>query len=606
MLKSSATLGRRVLHARRLPSQLCNAVECRFLASSSKTGKKGAMKRQMEKSTAEGEPSQVTAERDTTSAQFMSEKQVKESSSGYSSAFSNLAPEPPMSPAMIDFSQGLQDDGWRSNKSLDRLDQPDQLSFEKEAMFDPAIHLPYAPQDWKGYEAAAPLSEFLFQRIGVSGQITTAEYMRHCLTNPMHGYYTRPPTTLEKELDDDDWSDIEHDVAEPSTDDSTKDASTIFGSKGDFITAPEISHVFGHCICVWLVTQWQSLQKPSKIQLVELGPGRGTLISDIVQLATSSKLSDFGEAIDSIHLVEASLELRRQQKEALESGLGELVDFDFVNPPSDRDDGEKKDTKADEDSSTKKFSIRVEWHADFSSFSFKRERDIPVMMVLQEFIDALPVHVFQMTEEGWRERLIDVVSAADPKTESDQLQPRLRQVLAPNITPAVELFLESSNYYNQPVGTVVEVCPEGIMLVQDIAKVLDEGDGAALIFDYGQEGTGDTLRAFSNHKQVPLTSSPGQVDITADVDFFALKQSIKDGETQGFGPVTQGEFLMRMGAGDMVIKKIEEPSTTEEEAVAFSEALKYLVMPEHMGERFKVLAVGKKKEGIFAPPGMER
>ncbi|CAJ1955269.1 unnamed protein product [Cylindrotheca closterium] len=606
MLQSSATLGRRLFPTRRLPNQLCNSVECRFLVSSSKTGKKGAMKRQMEKTSADGEPSQAASERDATSAQFTSEKQVMESSTGYSSAFSNLKAESPKSHSMIDFSHGLEDDGWRSNKILDRLDQPDQLSFEKEAMFDPAIHLPYAPQDWKGYEAATPLSEFLFQRIGVSGQITTAEYMRHCLTNPMHGYYTRPATTLEKELDDDDWSDSEDDVAEQSTDDSTKDASTIFGSKGDFVTAPEISHVFGHCICVWLVTQWQSLQKPSKVQLVELGPGRGTLISDIVQLATSSKLSDFGEAIDSIHLVEASLELRRQQKEALENALGELVDFDFVNPPSIKgEEDETKEAKTDKNSPTKKFSIRVEWHADFSSFSFKRDRDLPVMMVLQEFIDALPVHVFQMTEEGWRERLIDVVSGADPKPEADKLQPRLRQVLAPNVTPAVELFLESANYHNQPVGTVVEVCPEGIMLVQDIAKVLNESDGAALIFDYGQEGTGDTLRAFSNHKQVQLTSSPGQVDITADVDFFALKQSIKDGETQGFGPVTQGEFLMRMGAGDMVIKKIEEPSTTEEEAVAFSEALKYLVMPENMGERFKVLAVGKKKEGIFAPPGME-
>lgn len=601
MLKSSRTLGRRLLRAGRLPTQL----ECRFLASSSKTGKKGAMKRQIKKST-EGEPSRATAESDSSSSHFMNDKQIKESSSGYSTTFTNLTPEPSKSPAMIDFSRGLQDDGWRSNKSLDRLDQPDQLSFEKEAMFDPSIHLPYAPQDWKGYEAATPLSEFLFQRIGVSGQITTAEYMRHCLTNPMHGYYTRPPTALEKILDDDDWSDSESEIGGPSNYVSTKDASTIFGSKGDFITAPEVSHVFGHCICVWLVTQWQSLQKPSKIQLVELGPGRGTLITDIVQLAISSKLSDFGEAIESIHLVEASLELRRQQKEALESALGELVDFDFVNPPSDKEDGDTEGAKTDGNTSTKKFSIRVEWHADFSSFSFKRDRDMPVLMVLQEFIDALPVHVFQMTEEGWRERLIDVVSANDPKTESGKLQPRLRQVLAPNVTPAVELFLESANYHNQPVGTVVEVCPEGIMLVQDIAKVLDENDGAGLIFDYGQEGTGDTLRAFSNHKQVRLTSSPGQVDITADVDFFALKQSIKDGETQAFGPVTQGEFLMRMGAGDMVIKKIEEPSTTEEEAVAFSDALKYLVMPEHMGERFKVLAIGKKKEGIFAPPGMEK
>jgi NADH dehydrogenase [ubiquinone] 1 alpha subcomplex assembly factor 7 len=264
-----------------------------------------------------------------------------------------------------------------------------------------------------------------------------------------------------------------------------------------------------------------------------------------------------------------------------------------------------QESEEEKKSDSKKFSIKVEWHDLFSAFKLKRDKDLPVMMVLQEFVDALPVHVFQMTEEGWRERLIDVASAEDKKPESGELMPRLRQVLAPNSTPAVELFLDSESYHNLPMGTVVEICPEGIILVQDIAKVLDESQGVGLIVDYGQEGTGDTVRAFSNHKQVPLTSNPGQVDVTADVDFFALKNCIKKGDIQGFGPVTQGEFLMRMGAGDMVIHAIEEDSTTAEQAVALSEALKYLVMPEYMGERYKVMAIGKKREGIFAPPGME-
>lgn len=541
----------------------------------------------------------------------------------------------------LDFTTDLSNYKWEYDKGLllqQHLQEQQEgvdpsLSFEKEAMFDPSIHLPYAPQDWKGYESATPLSDFLFQRIGVSSQITTAEYMRHCLTNPSYGYYTNPPTELEKTLssnDDDDWDDDgssdgnnTRTVTDGGLSSPSKNNSTIIGPKGDFVTAPEVSHVFGHCICVWLVTQWQSLNKPSGVQLVELGPGRGTLMTDILQLATSSKLSDFGQAIHSVHLIEASHELRRQQQSSLINGLGHLIDFEFVNnhkslssSSSESSPGEEvKSTKdnntssndSGKNSSKAKFSIRVEWHDDFTSFNHKREnKDMPVMMVLQEFIDALPVHVFQMTEEGWRERLIDVASAEDNKPElvsGGDLVPRLRQVLAPNVTPAVELFLDSESYHNLPPGTVVEVCPEAILLAQDMAKVLEDSQGVALIIDYGQDGTGDTLRAFSNHKQVPLTSYPGQVDVTADVDFFALKNCLKGGgEIQAFGPVTQGEFLMRMGAGDMVIHKIEEESTTEEQALALSEALKFLVMPEHMGERYKVLAFGRKREGIFAPP----
>lgn len=379
---------------------------------------------------------------------------------------------------------------------------------------------------------------------------------------------------------------------------------------------------------------------------------------DILQLATSSKLEDFGQAITVVHLIEASRFLRNEQEMALRNALGHVIDFEFVhvesslasiptsNTSSSLDKNSTSPSKAQQatqsapsatDTGTKKFQIRVEWHDNFASFQNTRNRDVPVFMILQEFLDALPVHCFQKTNEGWRERLIDVASVEDttqspPPTSSpsssatisqgpQSLRPRLRQVLAPDVTPAVELFLDPNPHFRDaPEGTVVEICPEALMLMDDMAKVLEESHGVALIIDYGQDGTTDTIRAFSNHQQVPLTSYPGQVDVTADVDFFALRSAIAKRATtnppthppipshcniHAFGPVTQGEFLMRMGVADMVINSIEQDDTTPEQAQKLTEALKFLVLPEHMGEKFKVLSLAPKRDGIFAPAGME-
>ena len=563
---------------------------------------------------------------------------------------------------------------------LNQLEDADGFVVDRDSMFDPTIHLPHAPKDWKGYEAATPLSDFLMQRIGVSGQpISTAEYMRHALTHPLHGYYTNSSNQHRAEHDgslddddDDDWDGSEYDIDETetettnttstgtstSTGTATTDAagrSTIFGRGGDFVTAPELSSVFGHSLCVWFMTVWQQepLGKPRDIQFVELGPGRGTLMADLLELAHSSKLMDFGQSIRTVHLVEASWKLRREQQETITKAVGHLVKLEFMdddiqdgkkNTTSDQKEADKKDEEDDNnDKSSSSFvnSIRIEWHDDFSSFQSKRDKSVPTMVIMQEFIDALPVHQFQKTDDGWRERMIDVVSADEtnevgesiPTTPSSpsasenerQLIPRLRQVLAPNVTPAVELLLSSSydQYDHFPEGTVVEICPDALFLIQDVAKVLEESQGAALIIDYGEEGTTDTLRAFSRHQQVPLTSRPGKVDVTADVDFFALKNclsvdalkrnkdSTNDSRTlpsssiHAFGPVKQGEFLMKMGAGELTMNVIEKDETTEEQAQAFADALKYLVLPEHMGEKFKVLALSRKRDELFGPAGIE-
>ena len=567
-----------------------------------------------------------------------------------------------------------QADQNKNRDILNQLEDADGFVVDRDSMFDPTMHLPHAPQDWKGYEAATPLSEFLMQRIGVSGQpISTAEYMRHALTHPLYGYYTNSSNQnqalndggLGNDDDDDDWDGNEYDIDETETETTnsttgtaTTDAagrSTIFGRGGDFVTAPELSSVFGHSLCVWFMTVWQQepLGKPKDIQFVELGPGRGTLMADLLELAHSSKLMNFGQSIRTVHLVEASRELRREQQETIAKAVGHLVKLEFMDDDSKKNTtaGQKEADKPDEEDDNDKSpsfvnTIRIEWHDNFSSFQSKRDKSVPTMVIMQEFIDALPVHQFQKTDDGWRERMIDVVSADEtneagesipttpsPTSSSEnerQLIPRLRQVLAPNVTPAVELLLSSSydQYDHFPEGTVVEICPDALFLIQDVAKVLEESQGAALIIDYGEEGTTDTLRAFSRHQQVPLTSRPGKVDVTADVDFFALKNCLSvdalkrnkdapssDDDAEGrslpsssihaFGPVKQGEFLMKMGAGELTMNVIEKDETTEEQAQAFADALKYLVLPEHMGEKFKVLALSRKRDGLFGPAGIE-
>ncbi len=530
-----------------------------------------------------------------------------------------------MAPVSSTLLQAAPIPNWETDKyRLSSLPDDAASLLDKEELFDPSIHLPYSPKDWTGYESATPLSDFLMSRIGVAGRaITTAEYMRHALTHPQYGYYTNPPTSKYSNMNDDDfneWDDHDANATTSTTTNMSTNTSTLIGPRGDFITAPEVSHVFGHCLCIWFVTQWQSklLHRPDQVQLVEFGPGRGTLMVDILQLATTSKLQDFGEAIKVVNLIEASRALRSEQEDALRKGLGALIDFEFVHVTSSSSSNGDKDVlvaKKATSQGEKKFQIRVEWYDTFASFQKERNRDMPVFMILQEFLDALPVHTFQKTSEGWRERLINVASVEDDPPSKGQLKPRLRQVLAPDVTPAVELFLEPNpQFHTAPEGTVVEICPESLMLVEDIAKVLEENQGVSLMIDYGQDGTTDTLRAFSNHMQVPLTSFPGQVDVTADVDFFALRTAIgrrqdadvpEDRKIHAFGPVTQGEFLMRMGAADMVINSIEQDDTSPEQAQKLTEALKFLVLPEHMGEKFKVLALAPKRDGIFAPAGME-
>lgn len=549
------------------------------------------------------------------------------------------------------------------------------------SMYDEKIHLPLKPDfsdPKQNYEPATPLGDELMKYIGVlNSPITVAEYMRRCLRDEKFGYYTNPPKG-DEDMDDTDSEGRGH---------------RLIGQAGDFTTAPEISQIFGECLTIWLLTQYEALGKPSKIQLVELGPGRGTLMCDILRSAKNIKgsgesfinaLVGASDKYNGIHFVEVSENMRTTQREALETLVKEDncngMKFEFTKWSTKEEQelkveslvsklrekkrvGESIDEKdfaeilakqketlkpseTTEDISHKD-KIPVQWHDNFPLIPHNEELPVPTFIIAQEFMDALPVHVFQKYEGLWREQMVDVVIEDDDDSQSKvrvqmrdgtiattnankhvnkisadvekAKRTRFRKVLSSGVTPALKSLLRAnddghvSELDHVPDGTIIEICPEALTLAQDIALRIDKCEGAALIIDYGEEGSRDSLRAFKKHAQVDIMSSPGAVDITADVDFAALKNAVnrdlprsmknKTITVEAFGPKSQGEFLASMGAVERAITLIEDEKTTDEQAEELCSALERLVAENEMGQKFKVLSIARKKSGIFPPPG---
>jgi NADH dehydrogenase [ubiquinone] 1 alpha subcomplex assembly factor 7 len=618
---------------------------------------------------------------------------------------------------------GLQQ--WRAMVEIERIeeqqkDEHDIVQPMVQELYSPELHLPSAPKDWSSYEPSTPLTETLIALIGVSGRpISTADYMRIALTHPVHGYYTNATTTKYRisrssgtthdtiqqqqyqpidDFDKNDWDDNETDpnssVGTESISNNNQGNQSTTGVIGaDFVTAPEISHVFGECIGVWFATQWQQQQQYGDQvycngwQWLELGPGKGTLMVDLlrftIQLSSSTQTKNrnnsdptsssystyFGDGCKCIHFVERSPIFRQQQRESLEKAFQNDIEFDFGPEQASASSSTISTTTSTITTApnTVKRRIQVRWHDTFDDFiryskkekptsndvtgsqgdentaNLSELRQLPTFIAGQEFLDALPVYTFEKTtDEYWRERLVDVAVRDDIddddwknsinskflKTDNNTTKgtnhpkPRLRIVLAPEVTPPLKTLLNSDDHGyikivntndTAPIGSVIEVCPEAILLVQDVAQYLKQQSGSAALFiDYGSNmGSYDSIRGYSHHEQVPFISLPGQVDITADVDFMALKHIINhkginnsnddngDDENddqnvpivRAFGPITQGEFLMSMGIQERIINLMERDDVTEQQAENLYHALIRLVSSEQMGERYKVLSI---------------
>ena len=353
-----------------------------------------------------------------------------------------------------------------------------------------------------------PLAEKVAAHIRAAGPITVADFMALCLADPEHGYYMR---------------------REP------------FGRAGDFITAPEVSQIFGELIGLWAVAVWEMMGGPRPFVLAELGPGRGTLMADM--LRTARIKPDFLRAAD-VHLVEISPRLREIQKATLGSA-----------------------------------ATSVHWHNTVADIP-----EGPAIVIANEFFDALPIRQFQWTDKRWTERMVGL--GADG---------RLTFGLAPVEQRAAGVPL--------PDGTIVEASPAGKAAMTTIAERLKRFGGAALIVDYGnaQPGHGNTLQAVRAHKYDDPLAAPGEADVTAHVDFAALAHAATTAGASARPLMGQGEFLIRLGLVDRanVLGRGKDKATRD----AIAKAIERLAAPKAMGTLFKVLAVSAPglKLPVFDP-----
>jgi SAM-dependent MidA family methyltransferase len=349
-----------------------------------------------------------------------------------------------------------------------------------------------------------PLKDTLREIIALEGPITVERYMSLCLR---HYYATRDP----------------------------------LGSRGDFTTAPEISQMFGELIGLWMLEVWNGMGRPAPCRLVELGPGRGTLMADL--LRATRLLPDFRTAA-TVHLVETSPTLRQRQKAVLASS-----------------------------------GFSVQWHEQLEDVP-----PGPTLLVANEFFDALPVRQFLATERGWCERLVGL--------EGERLTLGLRS--------EPELALGNPLRH----GDILEWPAASIDLMGELAKRLPQNTGAALVLDYGYWGPafGDTLQALKNHAFVDPLEEPGEADLTTHVDFHRLAQTAAAQGARIHGTVPQGDFLQSLGI-DARASALKARATPDQ-AADIDRALARLTErgPTGMGELFKVLAV--THEGIEAVPGL--
>ena len=355
------------------------------------------------------------------------------------------------------------------------------------------------------------LARMLARRIAMTGPMSVADYMATALGHPEHGYYT------------------------------TRDP---LGRDGDFITAPEISQIFGELIGIWCVATWQQIGCPARVNLVELGPGRGTLMADALRAA--SQVPAFGDAADLV-LVETSPVLRAAQAEKL--GAFEPVWCDSLDAVPEG----------------------------------------PVLAVANEFFDALPAHQFVRTGGGWRERLVG-------RDENG-----LRFMLSAGETP-VALLLAPGIRNDAPAGAIAEVQPAGLSVAAALAGRIAEAGGAALIVDYGhaENAVGETLQAVRDHEPCDVFDAPGETDLTVHVDFAALERAAGD-KFKISGPVPQGAFLQRLGIA-LRAERLAK-GATREQATDIASGVERLIAPDQMGNLLKVLCLSQ--DGMPQPPGFE-
>jgi len=352
------------------------------------------------------------------------------------------------------------------------------------------------------------LKRKIIAHIREQGPINIAQFMEMALGDPEHGYYmTRDP----------------------------------FGR--DFVTAPEVSQIFGEMLGLFFVQAWEDRSRPKRFHFVELGPGRGTLMADMLRAAHKVR-PDFATAAQ-LTLVETSPKLRKVQAQT-------LVNF------------------------------RPNWVTRFEDVP----DDAPLFLIANEFFDALPIRQFVKSKQGWHQRMV---------TEDGN---DLRFTPAPDIASS-----PSSVPIDMPEGSVLEINEGAVAIVQQIGPRLDDFDGVTLIIDYGyvKSTFGDTLQAVKDNAYVDPLAEPGDADLTAHVDFGALSRAASAAQGYVLGPIPQAALLECLG---IAVRAERLKRQNPEKASEIAAAVERLTHPSQMGTLFKALTI---YEGLDReqPPGFD-
>lgn len=350
-----------------------------------------------------------------------------------------------------------------------------------------------------------PLEKIIIERIKENGPMDMAEYMRLCLGHPEHGYYmTRDP----------------------------------FGVAGDFITAPEISQIFGELIGAWIADCWREMGRPDPFILLECGAGRGTLMADALRV--TKQVDGFHQAMQ-LHLLETSPVLRQKQAEA-------LAQYDPI------------------------------WHDELRGADFKH----PGIIIGNEFLDALPVRQLKHNGTEWLEIKVDLdindtLRLYDCKADEGVLELIPRLLIAPRL------------------GDYLEVSHEQQCFIKTLAGIMLNQGGSALFIDYGSVHLipSDTLQAVKNHSKVDVLERPGEVDITSHVQFSEIARIAMESNLTVHGPVSQCDFLKRLGIE--VRAEMLRAKATQLQAHDIHKAVQRLIGTDvknnEMGLLFKVIAL---------------